>query len=129
MSEYFIIFCIGVVASIISGIAGGGSGLITSPLFILLGMPPQVAIATAKFASLGITLGGFFTFRKTHYIKWKFVILLSIIAIVGSVIGSILLLNINETFIQKIIGLTMLGSIPFLFLKKNAGIIDGTTSF
>ncbi len=129
MVEYLITFSIGLIASILSGIAGGGAGLITSPLFILLGMPPQVAIATAKFGGLGITLGGFFTFRKTKYIKWNYVVLLSVLAIIASIIGSLLLINIDETLVQKIIGFVMLGSLPFLFIKKNSGLVEVTTSF
>lgn len=129
MSEYLITFLIGFVASVLSGMAGGGAGLITSPMFILMGLPPQVAIATAKFGGLGITLGGFLTFRKTVFIKWEYVVYLSCIAFITSLIGSFWLLSLDEKVVEKIIGIVLLCSLPVLIFRKNSGIISTVTSY
>jgi hypothetical protein len=129
MTEYLLTFAIGLIASIVSGLAGGGAGLITSPLFMVFGMPPHVAIATAKVGGLGITLGGFFTFRKTKFIRWNYVLFFSCIAGLASVIGSVWLLNINAQVVEKITGFMMLGSLPFLFLKKDVGVVQVVTTF
>ncbi len=128
MTIYLLTFAISFVASIISGIAGGGAGFITSPLFILMGLPPQVAIATAKFGGLGITLGGFFTFRKTKFIKWKYVLYLSLLSGTAGIIGSFWLLSLDEKVIEKSIGVLMLLSLPVLLLKKDSGIVETVTS-
>ena len=122
MEELLITFIIGFLASVLSGIAGGGSGFITSPLFIIMGLPPQVAIATAKFGALGIALGGFFTFRKTEFIKWRYVIYLSALATIASALGSFWLLSLDESTIEKIVGSLMLISLPFILLKKDSGL-------
>lgn len=128
MTEYLLTFTIGFLASIISGIAGGGAGFITSPLFILMGLPPQVAIATAKFGALGITLGGFFTFRKTEFVQWKYVFFLSVLSGTAGVIGSFWLLSLDEDVIEKGIGILMLCSLPILLYKKDSGIVRKVTS-
>jgi uncharacterized protein len=129
MTEYLLTFAIGLIASIVSGMAGGGAGLITSPLFMIFGMPPHVAIATAKVGGLGITLGGFFAFRKTNFIRWSYVLFFSCIAGVASVIGSLWLLSTDAEVVEKVVGFMMLGSLPFLFLKKDVGVIQTVTSF
>lgn len=128
MTVYLLTFLIGFLASIISGVAGGGAGFITSPLFILMGLPPQVAIATAKFGGLGITLGGFFTFRKTEFIKWRYVLYLSLLSGFAGIIGSFWLLSLDEKLIEKGIGILMLCALPFLLLKKDSGIVHVATS-
>jgi uncharacterized membrane protein YfcA len=46
------VFLVGVAASVIGTMVGGGS-LLSIPLLIFLGLPPQVAIATDRFAALG----------------------------------------------------------------------------
>lgn len=116
-------FLAGVLASILSGMAGGGGGLISAPFFILIGLPPQVAVATTKFGSLGLTLGSIAKFRKTAYVRKDYVIYLSVLSIVAAVIGSNLLLVTNNAFIEKLVGLTMLIALPFIFLK-DAGLVS-----
>ncbi len=43
------LFAVGVVASIVSGLVGGGSGLILTPAQVLLGIDPKIATATKHF--------------------------------------------------------------------------------
>src|SRR3989344_8639928 len=121
MPELIITFLVGVFSSILSGMAGGGGGLISAPFFILLGLPPQVAVATTKFGALGLTLGSLAKFRKTEHIRKEYVIYLSILSIVAAIIGSrLLLLSSNET-IEKLVGVMMLIALPFI-LTKNIGL-------
>ncbi|XP_014508266.1 sulfite exporter TauE/SafE family protein 3-like isoform X1 [Vigna radiata var. radiata] len=42
--------CCGIIAGIVSGLLGLGGGFILGPLFLELGIPPQVASATSTFA-------------------------------------------------------------------------------
>ena len=116
-------FIAGVLASIVSGMAGGGGGLISAPFFILIGLPPQIAVATTKFGSLGLTLGAIAKFRKTEYVRKDYVIYLSILSIVAAIIGSNLLLITNNAFIEKLVGVTMLIALLFIFIK-DAGLVS-----
>ena len=103
--------------------AGGGGGLISAPFFILIGLPPQIAVATTKFGSLGLTLGSIAKFRKTEYVRKDYVIYLSVLSIVAAIIGSNLLLVTNNAFIEKLVGATMLIALPFIFIK-DAGLVS-----
>lgn len=116
-------FVAGVLASIVSGMAGGGGGLISAPFFILIGLPPQIAVATTKFGSLGLTLGSIAKFRKTEYVRKDYVIYLSVLSVVAAFIGSNLLLATNNAFIEKLVGVTMLIALPFIFIK-DAGVVS-----
>lgn len=117
MFDLFLTFIVGVVASIVSGIAGGGGGLISAPFFILLGLPPQVAVATTKFGALGLTIGSVARFSGTTHIKTTFVVFLSILSIAAAIIGSRLLLTTSSEMIQRLVGGTMLISLPFVFVQ------------
>lgn len=46
----FLYCCCGIVAGIVGGLLGLGGGFILGPLFLELGIPPQVASATSTFA-------------------------------------------------------------------------------
>ena len=122
MPELIITFLVGVFSSILSGMAGGGGGLISAPFFILLGLPPQVAVATTKFGALGLTLGSLAKFRKTEHIRKEYVIYLSVLSIIAAVIGSRLLLLSSNEAIEKLVGGMMLVALPFVFIK-NIGLV------
>jgi uncharacterized membrane protein YfcA len=88
-----------------------------------MGIPPAVAIGTAKFGGVGVTLGSLWRLRKTDYAQTSYVIPLILITIVATVIGSYILLHINEEILTTIIALILLLSLPFVFLKKEVGLI------
>ncbi|KAA8547355.1 hypothetical protein F0562_003781 [Nyssa sinensis] len=46
----FLYCCCGIVAGVVGGLLGLGGGFILGPLFLELGIPPQVASATSTFA-------------------------------------------------------------------------------
>ena len=117
MLEFLLTFGIGVLASIVSGMAGGGGGLISAPFFILIGMPPQVAVATTKFGSLGLTLGSVAKFRNTGHIRKEYMVFLSLVSVIAAILGSRILLSSSNEYVEQIVGAAMLITIPFLFLK------------
>lgn len=117
MIELLWTFIVGVLASILSGLAGGGAGLISAPFFILIGLPPQTAVATTKFGALGLTLGSLAKFRKTEYVRKEYVIYLSILSMAAALVGSRLLLVSSNELVEKIVGGMMLVVLPFIFMK------------
>ncbi|KAH7566425.1 hypothetical protein ACOSP7_022898 [Xanthoceras sorbifolium] len=50
MHQLFFYCCCGIVAGMVGGLLGLGGGFILGPLFLELGIPPQVASATSTFA-------------------------------------------------------------------------------
>ncbi len=113
-------FVVGVIASTIGTLVGGGS-LISIPFLIFLGLPPQMAIATDRFGGLG-QLTALYKFWKSKKIIWKFVFLFSVLSLAGSLIGSHLLLQINPSILKSVIGALMLILLPVIFLKRNIGV-------
>lgn len=121
MTQIILTFIIGVLASFIGAIVGSG-GLISIPFLMFLGLPPQIAIATNKFGAVGLSIGSITKFKKEKKIIWKYILPFSILAIIGGIIGAKLLINIDEDYLSKIVGLILLILLPFIFLKKDLGI-------
>lgn len=114
---------IGIISGFIGAVSGGG-GLISIPFLIFLGIPPQIVLATNKFGGLGLCLGGLYKFIKEKKIVWKYAIPLSLLGIIGSIIGSKILLMIDTSFLQKFIGIFLLLLIPTIFIKNSFGLED-----
>lgn len=120
-------FFVGVFGSFIGAMVGSG-GLISIPLLIFLGLPPQVAIATHKFGSAGLKIGAATKFWKTNQIQWSYFVPFSILGFVAALAGAQILLTIGKDLLSHIVALLLLTVLPIIFLKKDAGIVHHTTS-
>ncbi|MFN3411825.1 MAG: sulfite exporter TauE/SafE family protein [Exilispira sp.] len=123
---FFIIFFAGVVDSI-----AGGGGILTIPAYLFLGLPGHNVLGTNKFSSSIGTLFATFRFAKSNKIDWTIAIFSVIFALIGSTIGSRLVLLIPVNFI-KILLLILIPIITILILispkiklrKNRADLVD-----
>jgi uncharacterized membrane protein YfcA len=123
---FLILFVTGLAAGFVDSIAGGG-GLITLPVLLNLGIPPQFALGTNK---LQATFGS--GSAAWHYAHHKLidlracvqgVIFTAIAAAVGSYI--IIILEKHEPgIVKQIVPWMLLAVAAFVFLKPNLGEAD-----
>jgi len=90
------------LAGFLDSIAGGG-GLILMPSLLIAGIPPQSALGTNKFASLFGTSAALLNFVKSKKVIWKIALCGLAFSIIGSVIGTKLILYFDPKTTAKII--------------------------
>lgn len=112
---------VGVAAGTIGAMVGGGS-LLSIPLLIFLGLPAPVAIATDRFAGLGVACTAGFRYWRAGSIVWRWVPLLGAASLVGSLLGANLLVRTDAARLEPIIGLLVLLLLPMLFLRPSFGV-------
>jgi|APSaa5957512535_1039671.scaffolds.fasta_scaffold00642_4 uncharacterized protein len=125
--QIIITFFIGIAAAIVGAITGG-SGLITIPGMILIGVPVEIAIATTRVGTIALNAVSAEVYAKKHKIIWKYVIPLSILGVIGSSIGALLLIDFNKDILELVVGIIILSLLPIIYLEKNMGIKDVETS-
>ena len=105
LSEYFSIFLISFFSNTFSAISGGGAGLIQLPALILSGIPYYQALASHKFATVALGIGGsirnYKSLKNDSYILWQ--ILIS--GIPGVVFGASIIEFISEKYLYLILGM------------------------
>lgn len=106
----------------------GAGGLISVPALVFLGLPPQVAIATDRFGTIGQSITSFLKFWKAKKIVWKYVPVLATISLLGSIIGANILVNVDPKNLQKIVGILLVVLLPLIFLKQNLGVHQSQVS-
>ncbi|MFH1448364.1 MAG: sulfite exporter TauE/SafE family protein [Candidatus Micrarchaeota archaeon] len=116
-----LVLFIGVTTGFFDSVIGAG-GLISVPSLIFLGLPPQIAIATDRFGTLGQTFTALVKFWKAKKIVWKYVPILATISLFGSLIGANILLNIDPKILENIVGILILILLPIIFLKRDIGV-------
>ncbi|RLD67367.1 MAG: sulfite exporter TauE/SafE family protein [Bacteroidetes bacterium] len=108
--EILITIGIGLIAGFINTLAGSGS-LLTLPLLMFMGLPANVANGTNRIAILLQNVVGVSSFKQQKVFTYKEGIWLAIPAIIGSILGAILAVDLDEELMEKFIG----GLLVFMF--------------
>ncbi|MBU0635863.1 sulfite exporter TauE/SafE family protein, partial [Candidatus Micrarchaeota archaeon] len=119
--QEIIIFIIGLVAGFLGATVGGG-GMISIPALLFLGFPPQSAIAINKVGDVGTFISAIRQYWKSKKIDWKMAVPLAIIAVIGSIIGTQIMVRLETNFLGILIGIILLLFLPFFFFSRKIGI-------
>lgn len=128
MEWYFILALIGtgIAAGFINTTAGGGS-MLSIPLLMFLGLPANIANGTNRIAILLQNVIGVQTFRKKKVLDLKTDYRLAVPAVVGSVFGALIAVEMNVDLLKKIIAVLMVFMLfiivikPEVWVKERAG--------
>jgi len=124
--EIILLVGVGFFAGIINTMAGGGS-LLTLPILIFLGLPPNIANGTNRVA---IVVQNVFTtagFKSKGVKTFPFSIYVSLSALAGSLIGAQIAVDIKGEVFNKILSVVMLLVVAYMVFsstKKNESIIE-----
>ncbi|XP_043709851.1 sulfite exporter TauE/SafE family protein 3-like isoform X2 [Telopea speciosissima] len=108
----FIYCCCGIVAGVVGGLLGLGGGFILGPLFLELGIPPQVASATSTFAmafSSSMSVVQYYLLKRfpVPYAAY-FVVIATFAALIGQhVVRKLIILLGRASLIIFILALTI----------------------
>ncbi|MCD6365979.1 MAG: sulfite exporter TauE/SafE family protein [Bacteroidales bacterium] len=112
-----VLILVGLVAGFINTLAGSGS-LITLPILMFLGLPPTVANGTNRIAVLLQSLVGVAKFKQKKVFEWKEGTGVLIPAILGSLLGAFIAVDIDKEVMRKVIGFLLI--FMFLMLLTNS---------
>lgn len=114
--QYLLIIGAGLVAGYINTLAGSGS-LLTLPLLIFIGLPPNVANGTNRIAIMLQSLVGSLGFRKQGSLNIRSGMLLGIPSVVGSVVGALIALTVSSNAMEKLVGALLIIMFFFVLFK------------
>jgi len=103
----------GLMVGFINTLAGGGS-IISLSVLMVLGLPANVANGTNRIAIAIQTLTATSSFRQQKVLDTRKGIILGIPALLGSVLGALIAVDINENIFEKAIGIIMLVMLVFI---------------
>lgn len=107
-----IVFAVVLLSGILSGMSGGGGGMIIVPFLIAIGLSPQQAIATTKFCGIGFSFGGIAAFKKKSFKRPVLLAYLIILAVAISLVVPALFKTLSGNLFQIAIGLLMIALVP-----------------
>jgi len=104
-----LLFVVGLIAGALNVIAGGGS-LLSLPVMIFLGLPPTVANGTNRVAILVQNIGASWSFHRRGMISREWLLLAIPPAFLGSLLGTIMAVNIGELAFQRILAVILVAA-------------------
>jgi len=119
--EILLLVVVGFFAGVINTMAGGGS-LLTLPILIFLGLPPNIANGTNRVA---IVVQNVFTtagFKSKGIKTFPFSIYVGLSALVGSIIGAQIAVDIKGETFNKILSVVMLLVVGYMVLGSTKSI-------
>jgi hypothetical protein len=113
---YLAVIAAGFGCGFINTLAGSGS-LITLPLLIFLGLPANVANGTNRVGILLQNLVSVGSFQQKQMLDLRGGLLLTAPAVVGSVIGAQIAVNLDEELMRRTIGALMIVMLITMFVQ------------
>jgi len=111
----------GFLAGFINTLAGGGS-VISLAMLVFLGLPATIANGTNRIAIAIQTFTATASFRHQKVLDTKKGIWLAIPAVIGSVLGAWIAVDINEEIFEKAVAIVMLFMLFFILYKPERWI-------
>ena len=122
--EGIYIFLVSLIANTFSSLSGGGAGLIQLPALILSGIPYYQALATHKFATVALGMGG--SIRNYKSLSKDFLIIREILlyGIPGVLFGTSIVSFISAEYLYFILGLFSISLAFYSFNKSELGLLS-----
>jgi uncharacterized membrane protein YfcA len=118
-----LVFGLGAIVGILSGIFGVGGGFLMTPLLIMIGIPPTVAAASDSNQIVGASTSGTLAHYKMGNVDFKMGILLLIGGVIGGTLGVQLIKVLrqagNADFLIQVTYVLMLGFVGvYMFVES-----------
>ena len=114
--EYPFLVLLGFVVSIINTMAGGAS-IITLPILIFLGLPSNVANGTNRIGLMMTAFSANMGFKSKGISTFPFSAYAGMFALIGSIIGAHIAVEINDETFNKILSIIMILVISIIIFK------------
>ena len=118
--NYPLILTEGVVVGVVTGLVGAGGGFLIIPALVLLGgLEMKKAVGTSLFMIALKSLIGFTgDLSGKLIIDWHFLIMFSVIAIIGILVGSVLSKRVSNEKLKPAFGWFVLAMGTYILLKE-----------
>jgi uncharacterized membrane protein YfcA len=129
MIDLILLVIVGFIAGVINTLAGGGS-LLTLPVLIFMGLPPNIANGTNRVGIVIQMLAGTAGFKSKGITTFPFSIYMGISALIGSLIGAQIAVDIKGETFNKVLSFVMMVVVIIIIFKpklKAKELIERTT--
>ncbi|RYV02252.1 hypothetical protein SOPP22_11900 [Shewanella sp. OPT22] len=119
VGHWFMLALVGISAGFIDAVVGGG-GLLSIPALLSLGLPPHLTLGTNKVAACFSSFTSSLTYFKQELFSPQLWYHTAIASFVGGVLGSALVLAIDNEWLIKILPIIIIAVAVYSLINPNA---------
>ncbi len=119
---FLTIVIVAFLATFLSSMSGAGSGMITIPVWLMLGYSMPTALAAGKVSGALWTPVAARNYLKKEHVDWRLIAGLVSFGLVGAYLGALVVLSLDPRILQRIVGCLTLTLVAFSYLRPNFGI-------
>lgn len=120
---FLILFLAGFLSGFVDSIAGGG-GLVSLPVLLSVGMPPQIALGTNKLQATFGVLTAAINYTRKGSVDLKACWLGVVMTIIGATTGASIVQRLDSDFIRHLVPVLLLAVLIYTIFSKNLGLTD-----
>ena len=120
---YPLLFAAGFSAGLVDSIAGGG-GIISLPVLLNFGLPPQLALGTNKFQSSFGSVAASWHYVRRGLVKLRDCRLGILLTLVGALLGAYAVQHMSSAVLEKVIPVLLAAIVIYLAFQPQIGLED-----
>jgi len=121
---YPLLFAAGFSAGLVDSIAGGG-GIISLPVLLNLGLPPQLALGTNKFQSSFGSVAASWQYARRGLVALRECRVGILFTLIGALLGALTVQHVAPTVLGKVTPLLLAVIVGYLIVQPQIGLHDG----
>jgi hypothetical protein len=119
-----LLFAAGFSAGLVDSIAGGG-GIISLPVLLNLGLPPQLALGTNKFQSSFGSVAASWQYARRGLVDLRSCSVGILFTLIGALLGALAVQHVASPVLGKIIPILLAAIVVYLIFQPQTGLHDG----
>lgn len=119
--QMLVIFSIAFIASLLSSMSGAGSSMLTTPVWLSLGFPLPVAIASNQMNGAAWTLIAARNYLKNKAIDWPLIRIMICFGLAGAWTGTVIVRAIDGLILQRVIGIIIICLVVIVAFNPTLG--------
>jgi hypothetical protein len=125
MARPALVFAVALGAALLASMSGGSASAITTPVWLSLGIPLPLAVATDKLQGAAWTMLGARNYLRARPVDGKLLVVMVIIGLAGAWIGARTTMSLDPARIKPALGAMILGLMAVMLLKPGIGAEAG----
>ncbi|KAB0665082.1 sulfite exporter TauE/SafE family protein [Oryzomonas japonica] len=119
--HFMIVFAVAFLASLLSSMSGAGAAMLTTPVWLSLGFPLPVAIASNQMNGAAWTLIAARNYLRGRALDWPLIRLMVCFGLGGAYVGTLVMRNVDEQILKRAIGFIIIALVAAVGLNPTLG--------
>ncbi|MGE0439967.1 MAG: sulfite exporter TauE/SafE family protein [Gemmatimonadales bacterium] len=120
----FLIFAIAFGATLLGSMSGGSSSLLTTPVWLSLGVPLPTAVGTDKIAGTFWTVVGSRNYLARRPVEWRLLIGMALLGVAGALAGAAVTTSVDPGRLRRVVGGLILVAVAAVARRPHLGVTE-----